>query len=61
MSSLEVSIGNESLPENIINNTTNLFFKTSISVSVISNHNSFRVLFGKIAFVYFILKEMFMF
>jgi len=61
MSSLEVSIGNESLPENIINNTTDLFFKTSISVSVISNHNSFRVLFGKIAFVYFILKEMFMF
>ena len=28
----------------------------SINISVISNHNSFRVLFGKIASVYFIRK-----
>jgi len=31
-------------------------FKTAISILVISNHNSFRVLFDKIASVYFILK-----
>ena len=40
----------------IINNTINLVFKTAISILVISNHNSFRVLFGKMASVYFIWK-----
>ena len=38
------------------NNTITLFFKTAISILVISNHNSFRVLFDKIASVYFIWK-----
>jgi len=38
------------------NDTVNLFFKTAIRISilVISNYNSFRVLFDKIASVYFI-------
>ena len=40
--------------ENYINNTINLCFKTAISSLLISNHNSFRVLFHKIALVYFI-------
>jgi len=31
-------------------------FLTAISILAISNHNSFRVLFDKIASVYFILK-----
>jgi len=46
------SPGNESAPKIIISNT-NLYFKTAISILVISNHNSFRVLFDKIASVYF--------
>ena len=50
------SIGNESVLEIIINNTINLFSKTAISISLISNHNSFRVLFDNIASVYFIRK-----
>jgi len=40
----------------IINNTINLSFKTAISILAISNNNSFRVLFYKIAYVYFIGK-----
>jgi len=48
------AIGNESVPKIIINNAINLLFKTAISISVISNHGSFRVLFDKIASVYFI-------
>ena len=36
------------------NNTTNVFFKTANSILVISNDNSFRVLFDKTASVYFI-------
>jgi len=47
-------IGNESVPKIIINNTISLFLKTAISILLISNHNSFRVLSGKIASVYFI-------
>ena len=48
-------IGNESMPKIIMNNTINLlFFKTAISILIISNHNSLRVLFDKIASVYFI-------
>ena len=34
----------------------NLFFLTTISILVISNHNSFRVLFDEIALVYYIWK-----
>jgi len=49
-------IGNESVPKIIINDTINLFFKTAINILVISNHNSFRVLFDKIATVYIIRK-----
>jgi len=44
----------ESVPKIITNNTINLFFKTAISILLISNHNSFRVLFDIIASVYFI-------
>jgi len=47
-------IGNESVPKIIINDTISLFLKTAISILLISNHNSFRVLSGKIASVYFI-------
>jgi len=32
------------------------FFRIAISILVISNHNSFRLLFDKIAYVYFILE-----
>ena len=45
-------IGNETVTKVIINNTT----ETAISIFVISNHNSFRVLFDKIASVYIIWK-----
>jgi len=34
----------------------NLFFKAAISILLISNHNSCRVLFEEIASVYFIRK-----
>ena len=47
-------IGNESVSKIIINDTT--IFLTSVSILVISNHNSFRVLFDKIASVYFVGK-----
>jgi len=50
----EMGTGDESVPKIIINNTMNLLFKTAISILVISNHNSYRVLFDKIARVYFI-------
>jgi len=46
--------GNERVPKIVINGKINLFFKTAISISLISNHNSFRVLFDEIASVYFI-------
>jgi len=46
------AVGNESVPKIIINNTINLFSETAISILVISNHNCFRVLFGKIASAY---------
>ena len=48
--------GNESVPKIVTNDTINLFLKTAISILLISNRNSFRVSFGKIASVYFILK-----
>jgi len=47
-------IGNDSVLKIAINDTINLFLKTAISILVISKHNSFRVLFDKIASVYFI-------
>jgi len=43
--------GNETDPKITINDTMNLFFKTAFTILVISNHNSFRVLFDKIASV----------
>ena len=43
-----------SLPKMIINDTISLLFKSAISIFVISNRNRFRVLFDKIASVYFI-------
>jgi len=48
----EILTGNESVPKIMINNTTNLFFKTAVSILQISSHNSFRVLFDKIASVF---------
>ena len=51
-----VSIGNKSVPKTIINDTVYLFFKTAISILLISNHNSFRELFDKIVSVYFIYR-----
>ena len=56
-STLNKNVGaaeNESVPKTVINNTTNLIFKTAISILVISNDNSFRVLFDKTASEYFI-------
>ena len=48
-------ICNERVPKIIINDTIKCFFsETAISILVISNHNSFRVMFDKIASVYFI-------
>ena len=41
--------------EIIINNAIDLILKIAISILVISNHNSFRVLFDKIASVYLML------
>jgi len=37
-----------------LNDAITFFWKIAISVSLISNHNSFRVLFDKIASVYFV-------
>ena len=54
ITSVRASLGNESVPKIVINNTINLCFKTTILILVISIRNSFRVLFGKIACVYFI-------
>ena len=36
------------MPTIIVNDTISLFFKTAISILVISNRNSFRVLFDKV-------------
>jgi len=56
-----VTIGKESVPKIIINNAINVFFKPAISILVISNRNSFRVLFDRIPSVYFICKNIFIF
>jgi len=42
------------VPKIIITDTINLSFKTGISILLQSKDNSFRVLFDKIASVYFI-------
>jgi len=47
-------IGNESVPKIIINDTIKFFSLTATSIFVISNQNSFRVLFEKIPPTYFI-------
>ena len=47
-------IGNESLSKIIINDTIFFLKLHVIDILVISNRNSFRVLFDKIASVYFI-------
>jgi len=44
----------QSVPKIIINDTDTVLFKTTIRILIISNHNSFQVLFDKIASVYFI-------
>jgi len=51
------------MPKIIINrpNTVNLFLKTAIIILVISNDNSFRVLFDKNCFRIFYLKNAFVF
>jgi len=46
--------GNESVPKTKTNDRIIFFSLTTISILAISNHNSFRVLFDKIASVYFI-------
>jgi len=54
-------IGNESVPKTITNNTINLFFLNSINILLVSNHNTFRLLFDRTAsiFMYFISKNIF--
>ena len=50
-------IGKESVPKIIINDTINFFLKMQTSLLVIiSNHNSFRVLFDEIASAFFLEK-----
>jgi len=61
LSYYSVTIGKESVPKIIINNAINVFFKPAISILVISNRNSFRVLFDRIPSVYFICKNIFIF
>jgi len=41
----------------IINGTIHLFLKTAISILVISNHTSFRVLFEKKLLPYFLFEK----
>ena len=48
-----VATGNENVPKIIINDARD-YFLTAICILLISNHNSFRVLFDKIASVYII-------
>jgi len=51
------STWNESVPKTVINDTMIFFHQTAIGIWVISNHNSFRVLFDKTASVDFFLKK----
>jgi len=50
MTSILRAIGNKSAKNY---NTINLLFKTAISILVISNHNSFRLLLDKMGHIYF--------
>ena len=48
------SIGNESVPKTIMNDTINLSFKTAVNILIIANHDNFQVLIDKFfASVYF--------
>jgi len=47
------------VPEIVINDTINLFLNTAISILVISNHNSSRLLLDTFASVYFIWKYLY--
>jgi len=42
------------VPKIVSHNPVNLFVETAVSILVISNHNSFRVVFDKIVSVCFI-------
>jgi len=53
-SGLDRAVGNESVSKIVINNTINSFVKTAISISLISNYDSFRTLFDKIVSVCYI-------
>jgi len=44
---VRATIGNETAPKILISNTINLFFETAISIWLISDHKSFRVLSEK--------------
>ena len=46
----ESAVGDESVPKIITNNTINVFL-TAVSILLISNHNTFRVVFDKVASV----------
>ena len=48
---------NKSVPKIRINNTKKINFLIAVSILLISNHNSLRVLFDKIASVAYILFE----
>ena len=54
------AIGDESVSKIITSNTINIFL-TAIGIFAISNHNRIRALFDKIASVYFIWKNIFLF
>ena len=60
-STAAVAVPNESVSRIIRNDTTTLFVRTAISILVVSNRNSFRVLFDKITSVHFIRKNVFIF
>jgi len=47
---------NETVPKIAINNAIKIYFLNAVSILVVSNHNSFRVLFDKIASAHFISK-----
>jgi len=47
----------EDVPKTTINNAITLFFYIAINILLISNHNSYRVLFAKIASVYILFEK----
>jgi len=54
-----VGTGTDELLIGLSTSSAKILVNFSINISVISNHNSFRVLFGKIASVYFIRKNIY--